>query len=50
MIKIHYKLPVLLYECEIWSLALTEEYILQAFEIRALRKILGPLRKGMTEG
>jgi hypothetical protein len=35
-------LPVVLYRCEIWSLALREEHRLRVFENRVLRRIFGP--------
>jgi hypothetical protein len=41
-------LPVLLHECETWSLALREEHRLRAFESRALRRIFGPKRDEVT--
>jgi hypothetical protein len=34
----------ILYECETWSVTLTEEHRLRVFEIRMLRKIFGPKR------
>jgi hypothetical protein len=34
-------LPVVLYECEIWSLALREGQRVRVFENRVLRKIFG---------
>jgi hypothetical protein len=37
-------LHVVLYECEIGSLALREEHRLRVFENRVLRKIFGPRR------
>jgi hypothetical protein len=37
-------LPVVLYGCEIWSLALREEHRLRVFENRVLRRIFGPKR------
>jgi hypothetical protein len=37
-------LPVVLYECEIWSLTLKEEHTLRAFENRVLRRIFGSKR------
>jgi hypothetical protein len=37
-------LPVVLYECETWSLTLREEQRLREFENRALRRIFGPKR------
>jgi hypothetical protein len=36
-------LPVVLYGCNIWSLALREEYRLKTFEERVLRRIFGPM-------
>jgi hypothetical protein len=33
-------LPVVLYGCETWSLALREEHRLRAFENRVLRRVL----------
>jgi hypothetical protein len=41
-------LPVVLYGCETWSLALREEHRLRVFENRVLRKIFGPKRDGVT--
>jgi hypothetical protein len=38
-------LPVLLYGCETWSLALREKNGLMVFENRVLRRIFGPKRK-----
>jgi hypothetical protein len=38
-------LPVVLYECETWSLTLGEEHRLSIFENRLLRKIFGPKRE-----
>jgi hypothetical protein len=37
-------LHVVLYGCEIWSLALREEHRLRVFENRVLRRIFGPKR------
>ena len=37
-------LPVMLYGCEAWSLALKEECRLRVFENRILRRIFGPKR------
>jgi hypothetical protein len=37
-------LPVVLYGCEIWSLALREEHRLAIFKNRVLRRIFGPKR------
>jgi hypothetical protein len=42
-------LPVILYGCETWSLTLREEHRLRVFENRALRRIFGPKRDGVTE-
>jgi hypothetical protein len=41
-------LPVVLYGCETWSLALREEHRLRVFENRVLRKIFGPKRDEVT--
>ena len=41
-------LPVVLYGCETWSLALKEENRLRVFENRVLRRIFGPKRDGVT--
>jgi hypothetical protein len=38
-------LPVVLYECETWSLTLGEEHRLRVFENRVLRRIFGPKRE-----
>jgi hypothetical protein len=38
-------LPVVLYECETWSLTLREEHRLRVFENRVLRRIFGPKRE-----
>jgi hypothetical protein len=38
-------LPVVLYECETWSLTLGEEHRLRFFENRMLRRIFGPKRE-----
>jgi hypothetical protein len=43
-------LPVVLYGCENWSLALREEHRLRVFENRVLRRICGPKRDEMTGG
>jgi hypothetical protein len=37
-------LPVVLYECETWSLTLREEHRLRDFENRVVRRIFGPKR------
>jgi hypothetical protein len=41
-------LPVVLYECETWSLTLREEHRLRVFENRVLRIIFGPKRYEVT--
>jgi hypothetical protein len=41
-------LPVVLYGCETWSLALREECRLRVFEKRVLRRIFGPKREEVT--
>jgi len=41
-------LPVVLYECETWSLILREEHRLRVFENRVLRRIFGPRRDKVT--
>jgi hypothetical protein len=41
-------LPVVLYECETWSLALREERRLRVFENRVLRRVFGPKRDEVT--
>jgi hypothetical protein len=43
-------LPVILYECEIWSLTLREEHRLRVFENKVLRRIFGPKRNEVTGG
>jgi hypothetical protein len=43
-------LPVVLYECETWSLTLREEHRLRVFENRVLRRIFVPKRDEVTEG
>jgi hypothetical protein len=43
-------LPVVLFECETWSLTVREEHKLRVFENRVLRRIFGPERDGMTGG
>jgi hypothetical protein len=50
MVKIHKTviLPVVLYGCETWSLALREEHRLRMFENRVLRRIFGPKRDEVT--
>jgi hypothetical protein len=41
-------LPVVLYGCETWSLALREEHRIRVFENRVLSKIFGPKRDEVT--
>src|SRR5215510_2099136 len=41
-------LPVVLYECENWSLTLREEHRLRVFENRVLRRVFGPKRDEVT--
>jgi len=41
-------LPVVLYECETWSLTLSEERRLRVFENRVLRRIFGPKKDEVT--
>jgi len=43
-LKIHKSLiiPVLTYECEVWTLTNRDELYLRIFELRILRKIFGP--------
>jgi hypothetical protein len=41
--------PVVLYECETWSLTLREEHRLEVFENRVLSRIFGPKRDEVTE-
>jgi hypothetical protein len=41
-------LPVVLYECETWSLTLREKHRLRVFENRVLRRIFGPKRDTVT--
>ena len=41
-------LPVVLYECETWSLILREGRRLTVFENTVLRRIFGPKRDGVT--
>jgi hypothetical protein len=38
-------LPVVLYECEIWSLTLRKEHKLRVFENRMLKRIFGLKRE-----
>jgi len=41
-------LPVVLYECETWSLTLSEERRLRVSENRVLRRVFGPKRDEVT--
>jgi hypothetical protein len=41
-------LPVILYGCETWALALREEHRLRVFENRVLRRMFGPKRDDVT--
>jgi hypothetical protein len=43
-------LPVVLYECETWSLTVREEHKLWVFENRVLRRIFGRKRARVTGG
>jgi len=43
-------LPVVLYGCETWSLALREERRLRVYENRVMRRIFGPERDEVTGG
>jgi hypothetical protein len=43
-------LPVVLYGCETWSLALREEHKLRVFENSVLWRIFGPKRDGVAGG
>jgi hypothetical protein len=43
-------LPVVLYGCETWSLALREDRSLSVFDNRVLRRIFGPKRGGQEVG
>jgi hypothetical protein len=43
-------LPVVLYECETWSLTLREEHRLRVFENRVLRRKFGLERDEVTGG
>jgi hypothetical protein len=49
-IRIYKVLPVVLYECETWSLTLREVHGLKVFENRVLRRIFGPKRDEVTGG
>jgi hypothetical protein len=41
-------LPVALYECKTWFLALREEHRLRVFDNKVLRKVFGPKREELT--
>jgi hypothetical protein len=41
-------LPVVLYECETWSLTSREEHRLRVFENKVLKRIFGPRRDEVT--
>ena len=41
-------MPVVLYECETWSLILMKEHRLRVFENRVLRRVFGPKRDEVT--
>jgi len=41
-------LPIVLYGCETWSLALNKENRLRVFENRVLRRIFGPWKDDVT--
>ena len=43
-------MPVVLYGCETWQLALREEKKLSVFENRVLRRVFGPRRDEVTGG
>jgi hypothetical protein len=51
-IKIHKTehLPVVLYGCETWPLALRDEQKLRVFENEVLKKMFGPRRDEVTGG
>jgi hypothetical protein len=49
-IQITIILPVVLYECEIWSLTLREEHRLRSFENRVLRRTSGLKREEIKHG
>jgi hypothetical protein len=55
LFKIHFDvksiiLPVVLYECETWSLTLREEHRLRVFENRVLKRMFGPKRDEVKGG
>ena len=41
-------MPVVLYECETWSLTLREEHWLRVSENKVLRRVFGPERDEVT--
>jgi hypothetical protein len=43
-------LPVILYGCETWPLALKEEHRLRVFQNKVLKRIIGLKREEVTEG
>jgi hypothetical protein len=43
-------LPVVLHECQTWSLTLREEHRLKVFENRVLRRIFGPKKDEIIVG
>jgi hypothetical protein len=43
-------LPLVLYECETWSLTLREEHKLRVSENRVLRRKFGPKREKVAGG
>jgi len=43
-------LPLVLNECDTWSLTLTEEHRLRVYENRVLRGIFVPKKEEMVEG
>jgi hypothetical protein len=43
-------LPVVLHGCESWSLTVREEHKLRLLKTRLLRRILGPIKDGVTGG
>jgi hypothetical protein len=47
-VKVKIILPVVLCECETWSLTLREEHRPRVFENRVLRRIFGPKRDEVT--
>ena len=47
--KVRIILPVVLYECETWSLILREKQRLRVFENRVLMRIFGPKRDEITK-